>query len=379
MRIALDGLPLSRELTGIGHYTLELGLHLALECPDDHLSVVSPRPCVPVVEATSFPTNLKLLRPTLNPVVRYWWKRGLLKYLSRERVEIFHGTNYELPAQAGCATVLTIHDLSTVRHPETHEKKNVERAQANLPSAAHAASMIICPTEAVRQEIKETLAVPDDKVVAIHEAARTCFTSASPEEISRVKQKFSLSDQFLLYVGTIEPRKNLLSLVLAFEQTSKMFPNLQLVFAGRKGWKVDDLLAYIKRSRVGNKIVFTGYLSDGELSSLYSSCTLFIYPSIYEGFGLPPLEAMACGAPVIASDIASIAEVAGGAALLVKPDDFEQLKKAIEDLLSDQVARERLTKAGRKRAAQFSWSKTAREVRAVYDEALARHRANKKG
>lgn len=374
MRIALDGLPLSRELTGIGYYTLELGRYLAQNNSSDHVSIPSARAFVPAVTSTPAPSNLKLLRPTVNPVIRFWWKFGLSKFLSKDGVEVFHGTNFELPSKQTCATVLTIHDLSTLLYPETHERRNVLRAQRSLLLTAQTASMIICPTEAVRQEIHKHLMIPLEKIVAVHEAARACFSPASNRDIARVKQRFSPGDEFLLYVGTIEPRKNLLSLVLAFEQLASIHPNLRLVIAGQKGWMVEELFGYAKHSPVSNRIIFTGYISDVELRALYSSCTLFVYPSIYEGFGLPPLEAMSCGAPVVASDIPSIAEVLGSTARLVKPDDFEALKGSLGELLNDGSLRERLSSAGRARAGEFSWADTAVKVREVYEQARELHR-----
>ncbi len=379
MRIALDGLPLSRELTGIGHYTLELGRHLAENKPDDHVSIISSRLFLPTVTSTSVPSNLKLLRPSLNPVIRFWWKFGLPKFLSRNGIEVFHGTNFQLPSRPGCATVLTIHDLSPLLYPETHEARNVLRSKRSLPLAAQTATVIICPTEAVRQEVHEHLGIPVDRIVAIHEAARDCFISANDHEVARVKQQFNIGNEFLLYVGTIEPRKNLLSLVMMFEQLVDAHPNLQLVIAGKKGWMVDELFAYVRRSPVRNRIVFTGYLSDAELCALYTSCTLFVYPSIYEGFGLPPLEAMSCGAAVIASNIPSIAEVLNGAGRLVRPDDLETLKGTVDELLSDRDSREQLASAGRERAIKFSWAATAERVREVYERAREQYLRNEKG
>ena len=189
---------------------------------------------------------------------------------------------------------------------------------------------------------------------------------------------------FVLAVGTLEPRKNLITLLRAFEQVLRTCPNpLQLVIAGRKGWLVADLFDDLKRSTAAGHIICTGYLSDEELCALYSSCSGFIYPSIYEGFGLPPLEAMACGAPVIASRIASIEEVTGSAARLFPPENVTELRDAILELLgtkrSDEGARirERLSVTGRRHAAESSWAIGARSTARVYAEAIERfhHRA----
>lgn len=371
MRICLDGLPLSRALTGIGHYTLELSQGLAVANPGDEYLVASPRPFVSPFQSRARP-NLSFVRTPLSPVIRYWWKFGLSRFLRRRRIELFHGTNYELPLDPPCATVLTIHDLSTLLYPETHEEQNVARARRLLPVAAQRATMVLSPTDAIRHEINQHLKVPLDKIAAIHEASRECFTRAPSEAIQRTKKKYGVGEKFLLYVGTIEPRKNLITLVLAFEQVFSRHGDLQLVIAGRRGWIVEELFNYVSRSAIAKNVIFTGYLTDEELRDLYSGCHVFISPSLYEGFGLPPLEAMACGAPVIASDIASHREVLAGNARLVSPHDFGGLKDSILELLEDAEKRERLSQSGVACARQFSWAKTAAAVRDVYEEARRR-------
>jgi glycosyltransferase involved in cell wall biosynthesis len=235
---------------------------------------------------------------------------------------------------------------------------------------ARAATMIITDTETIRQEINEHLQIPLARIVTVSGAARSCFRRLEFEQTADTRKRLGIGDEFLLYVGTIEPRKNLLTLVRAFESVlSRRESRLQLVIAGRKGWMVDDLFAYVKRSPVASSIIFTGYLSDDQLAALYSSCTLFVYPSLYEGFGLPPLEAMACGAPVIASRIPSIAEVIGAAAKLIAPGRVTELTEAIVQLLDDAPLRQRLSLAGEQCVAEFSWAQTARSVRDVYQHA----------
>jgi glycosyltransferase involved in cell wall biosynthesis len=379
MRIGIDGLPLTEVLTGIGYYTLELARHLALTDDADAIEVVAPRDFQPTLNSVpSSLHNLRLVRSRVSPVTRHWWAIGLPRYLNRHRVDVFHGTNYEAPLRQVCPSVVTIHDLSMLLFSHTQEAKRVRRARRRLPLMARAATMIVTPTQNVRREVHQHLGVPLERIVAVPEAARSCFYPALKEETLSTRMRLGITDEFLLFVGTVEPRKNLGTLLRAFEAIQPQLERrVQLVIAGRKGWLVDDLMAAIKKSPVAERIVMTGYLEDADLRALYSSCAAFIYPSVYEGFGLPPLEAMACGAPVIAADIPSLREVTGEAALLFPPERSDELAQAMLDLLLPAQHREEgpaapMAAAGIKRAGQFSWESTARATRDVYREAIAR-------
>ncbi len=374
MHIGIDGLPLTEVLTGVGHYTNELARHLASGQAADEIEVVSPRSFVASLNTESpAGDKLRFVRSRVSLWNRRWWSIGLPRYIKRQAFDVFHGTNFEVPLQKVCPTVLTIHDLSMLLHSGTQEKKLVQRAQSRLPMMAHFANMIVTPTESVRREVHEHLGISLEKIVAIPEAARDCFGPIAVETSQQVKNRLGINQDFLLYVGTVEPRKNLSTLLTAFESLLQSHPQpLQLVLAGRKGWLVDDLLDSLKRSPAASQIVIAGYLSDGDLASLYSSCRAFVYPSVYEGFGLPPLEAMACKAPVISSRIPAIQEVLGEAALFFDPLDASELARRFLELLESEDLRERLSAAGSKRVAEFSWRRTARESRAVYDEAIKR-------
>lgn len=373
MRIGLDGIPLGEIKTGVGHYTFELAHALALLAPEDEFALVSPFPFVAANEAaaTLLP-NLHLIQAKVDRLRRRrWWSVGLPLYLNRASFSLFHGTNYDVPLWNRCQTVVTIHDLSILLHPLTHEKHLVRRARWRLPKMARLATMIITPSESVRREVSEHLGVSPDKVVAIPEAARSIFHQVPLAQTIEARRRFGIEDDFLLYVGTVEPRKNLLALARAFDEilrTTSLRP--QLVIAGKEGWLNEELYAYLKGSNIEERVRFTGYVSDEELRALYSSCRAFIYPSLYEGFGLPPLEAMACGAPVITSLNASILETVGDAACLVPPKDFRKLAAAITRVLTDSGKREELSRAGLKRAAQFSWERTALETLNVYRSVL---------
>lgn len=372
MRIGIDGLPLSESLAGIGHYTLELAQHLA-SSHGDEVNVISPRPFIRSLTALqNSNSRLRLTQEKPNLFTKRWWSVGLPQYLRRSGLDLFHGTNFEVPLQGSCPTVLTIHDLSLLLHPQTHERRRVWRARARLPLMVRRANMIITVSDSVKSEVQRHLKVPADRIVTVHSAARKLFCPMEATGAEEILNRLKVNQDFVLFAGTIEPRKNLVLLVRAFEQLSQSLPGLQLVLAGRKGWLVKELDEHLKRSAVARNVLVTGYLNDEELCALYSYCKLFVYPSLYEGFGLPPLEAMACGAPVIASRIPSISEILGPAARLVSPYSTKELVEAMTELLDNTQLRDELSAAGRKRARQFSWSLTADRTREVYEEAIAR-------
>lgn len=377
MRIGLDGLPLTAPKTGVGHYTFELAQALATIKPSSQFELLYPSTYPPVdLETDALPGNLELKRISVGPVGRHWWSTGLPRYIQKNKLPLFHGTNYDIPLWKRCATVLTVHDLSQLRYPETHLKRSVSRARRRLPVMVRGADAIITPTESVRREVCELLKADTAKVFAIPEAARPCFRPLDFAEAAGVRQQLGVGDDFLLTVGTLEPRKNLGVLVSAFAEVARALPlrSLRLVIAGGSGWLSGPLHSAIERSPVRERIVLTDYLDDEKLRALYASCRAFIYPSIYEGFGLPPLEAMACGAPVIVSRIAALVETTGDAAWHFDPQSVGELAKNILDLIDEnnRETRRRLSTVGQRRAAEFSWERTARETLQVYASAVER-------
>jgi glycosyltransferase involved in cell wall biosynthesis len=374
MRVGLDAIPLATPRTGVGHYTFELARHLALIAPSDEFELVSPFPfaVAPIQTDDSLPANLRLVHKRVNTLRRRWFAVGLPLYIRQSAFDLFHGTNYEVPLWSRCPSILTIHDLSLFLHPATHEASLVRRGRRRLPIMARTASRIITPSESVRREVCEHLRIEPSKVVAIPEAPRDIFRPIPIEETIETRRRLQIEDEFILFVGTIEPRKNLLTLLKAFEEilrSTVLCP--QLVIAGREGWLTDELFSHVRKSGVEDHLRFTGYLTDEDLCALYSSCRAFVYPSLYEGFGLPPLEAMACGAPVITSQIPGITETVGTtAARLISPTDIQALARSIIELLENENERRRLSSIGLQRAAQFSWERTARLTLEVYTELL---------
>jgi len=372
VRIGIDGTPLAGLKTGVGHYTLEIALELARQTPSDSFEIVSHLPFAHAAVADlKAPDNLTFIKQPVNKATRNWWTIGLPLYIKRARLDLFHGTNYDVPVWGGCPTVLTIHDLSQLLFPATHEERMVRRARRRLPVMSRRATMIITPTEAVKSEVCEHLHVPRDKVVVVNEAPRRSFQPMALEEASATVRRLGLDDEFILYVGTIEPRKNLITLVKAFEEVLRSTTlRPQLVIAGKKGWLTDELFAYIESAKLGDRLCLTGYLGDDDLRALYSACRVMVYPALYEGAGLPTLEAMACGAPVITTNTPAIAEMVGDKARLFAPTDARALARHLVELLTTPAARESLSRAGINHASQFTWERAARETLEVYQQSL---------
>lgn len=378
MRFAIDGLPLAAALTGVGRYTLELSKALAEISADDSFTLISPSPLIGPVEldiAELSARNLSEVILDYRLLRRFWWSFGLPLYLVGSKFDLFHGTNFEIPRWNVFPSVVTIHDLSTILFPDTHRTPLAERARKRLPRVAQSAQFVITPSESVKREVCEHLGVAAEKVVVTPEAPRSSFTRIEPEESAEVLRQLNIEQEFILFVGTIEPRKNLLNLARAYTEVLQHHTRApQLVIAGGEGWLMTDFYEYVRSQQLEDRIRFTGYLPDQPLRALYSACAVFVYPSLYEGFGLPPLEAMACGAPVIVSDIPVLRESVGSAGRFVDPKDPSSIAHEMMAVVCDKQMADKLSLLGMKQASKFSWKRTAELTLEVYREVAARQR-----
>lgn len=373
MRIGLDGQPLTKPRTGVGHYTFELARALATRRPEDSFELVAPDSFpASIIRETATTPNLRAVSVKANVLTRRWSSIGLPRYIRQAAFDLFHGTNYQLPLINAKRNVLTVHDLSFLTYPETHDPRLARRARLRLPIMLRAASRIITPTEAIKDELTSRFNLDPLRITVTPEAPRESFFPMKREDTTDVRQRLGIENDFILFVGTIEPRKNLQTLVRAFEHISRETDRRpQLVIAGGAGWVTDDFEHLLYGSVFRERMRLTGYLTDEVLRALYSSCKVFVYPSLYEGFGLPPLEAMACGAPVIASRIPAHAETLKDNARLIEPTDESALANAIVELLEDERARESLVRAGLAHVAEFSWRRTAEMTWNVYEAVFA--------
>jgi alpha-1,3-rhamnosyl/mannosyltransferase len=374
MRIGLDGFPLASPKTGVGHYTFELARALSALSPGDHFELISPLGFSDGVAAeVESISNLNLVRVRTNLITRRWWGIGLPRYVRQAGLDLFHGTNYEVPLWNKERAVVTVHDLSVFLHADKHETGIARRARRRLPVMLRSAGMVITATQAIKQEIIQRFKTDAKRIAVTPYAPRQIFQPRAADDCARTRQRLGVEENFILFVGTIEPRKNLVTLVRAFEQIlSQTSLRPQLVIAGGEGWLMDDFHRSIGSSDFSDRIRFTGYVDDEDLAALYSSCKVFVYPSVYEGFGLPPLEASACGAAVIAGDIPVLRETLADHALLVEPLNIDALAKSIVTVLDDENERRRLSSLSRRCAARFSWTETARMTLEIYGQVLGK-------
>lgn len=264
--------------------------------------------------------------------------------------------------------IITVHDIIPVLFPDTFDFPISLLHRYFLPKTLENAEKIITVSNCTKEDILSYYNVSPEKIKVIHNAVNERFKPQESQEIGKVRNRYGLNFPFILYVGTLEPRKNIPIILKALHEIRIKNLDYKLVIAGKKGWKYKEIFDTIDALNLHNDVVFTGYVLDEDLPALYSAADLFVYPSLYEGFGLPPLEAMACGTPVITSNTSSLPEVVGGAGITVDPYDVDILADSIYRVLSDQKLKERMVEKGLDRAKEFSWKRCAIETLKVYDE-----------
>lgn len=351
MRIAIDTQSTLGRKTGIGLYTANLLRALRRVAPEHEY-----------VELSWGRTE------ELRTDQRLRWEQWELPRRARAaRAQVVHLTGFGAPIRRPCPTVLTVHDLIGYLFPANLPPVARLYWALWLPFSIRFAGHIIADSEHTRGDLQRLLGVPGERITVIHLAADERFQPISdPAVRADVRDRYDLPPSFILYVGTLEPRKGLDTLVNAYASLADEFPHA-LVIAGKKGWYTLPLFRQIEALGLRYRIRFTDYVDDADLPVVYSLADLFVFPSRYEGFGLPPLEAMACGVPVISSNAASLPEVVGDAGMLVPPDNVEALAAAMRQVLVDDALRANLRARGLARAGRFSWDETARQTVRVYE------------
>ncbi len=366
MRLAFDGTTLRPERTGVGYYTEHLLQHLAAEGPQDEIVVVSNRP----VETTRpLPSHVRVVTSGWRLPRIVWMQTQAPRLLKALQPDVVHFTNGIVPIASPVPVVVTIHDMSLTLYPGYHPARRVLLNRPLVNLATRRADAIITVSESAKRDIVRSYGLLPERVHVVHEAAAPSFRPIHDlAELTRVRRRYGLSDRFILYVGTIEPRKNLPKLIEAFAQRRRRgdLSHHQLVCAGPYGWLSRDIDGLVDRLGVSESVLFTGYVPFEDLAALYNLAEMFVFPSIYEGFGLPVIEAMACGTPVITGRVAALDEVAGGAVEHVEALEADAIGEALVRVARDRERRHDLARAGLQRALAFSWARAARETCEVY-------------
>ncbi|HEY7821085.1 MAG TPA: glycosyltransferase family 1 protein, partial [Vicinamibacteria bacterium] len=361
MLLGFDATTIRGNKTGVGYYSARLLERLTSvggdENPIDEILVLSNRD----LDFPSIP-RCRLVDEGRFPLRAVWMQAVLPFVLQRNQPDLCHFTNFLGPYFTRTPYVVTFHDMTLQLLPECHTWKKRLLTRSLSPEIARNARLIITPSQSAKQDLSRLFSIPQDKIRAIPHAPDEQFQPRrDPETRARIQKRYGIETPYLLYVGTLEPRKNLLRAVEAFSRIHSAHPEHRFYLAGDLGWRSKELLQALESLPGGDHVARLGYVAEEDLAALYSNAELFVYPSLYEGFGFPVIEAMACGTPVLTSNTSSLAEIAGGAALLVDPYDTDAIANAMDRALGDGEERERLRLAGLARARTFSWERTTRE------------------
>jgi glycosyltransferase involved in cell wall biosynthesis len=370
--IAIDYTPAHEQGGGIGRYVRELVAALARQPNSDayRLFVAGAR----TSQLPPLPSPAFTWHPT--PLTPRWlariWQRARLPLpveLFTGRVDLFHATDFVLPPTLpGTQTLLTVHDLSFVRVPETASPSLKAYLDVVVPRSVKAADHVLADSQATKDDLMALYGVASEKVTVLLSGVDVRFQRVEDhQQRAAVRERYKIPERpYLFSVGTVQPRKNYARLIQALAHLRAAGHDLDLVIAGGRGWLDDPIYAAIQEQNLIDHAHFIGFADDADLPALYSDAVCVALPSLYEGFGLPVLEAMACGTPVVTSNLSSLPEVAGDAALTIDPLNLDALVNALEQLLTDTALRERLIAAGYARAAQFTWDRSAAQLRDVY-------------
>lgn len=311
--------------------------------------------------------------PFSNPAMRLFREHLLMPYFyKREGLDMVHNTKSATSFLKPCKTVVTIHDIIPLTNPETETFAAKTYWKIQIPIAARRADRIITISEYAKKEIAKYFGIREELITVIPNCFEERFQSiAERSEVDKIMEKYSLPKDYILYVGTIQPRKNLDMLIKTFSNLKKSGRIKQkLVIAGRKGWLYTSLFELIKELDLEHEVIFTGFVPDEELPYIYNGATLFVYLSLFEGFGIPPLEAMACGVPVICSNTTALPEVVGDAGILVNPMDQKAVEDAMLYVLENPPMQKEMKEKGVIQAKRFSCERIAKETMMVYYEVV---------
>jgi glycosyltransferase involved in cell wall biosynthesis len=364
MRIGVDASrTTARWRTGTENYSLHLIRELVRLAPDHRFWLYFNQAPPPGLFAAGGEQRII-------PFPRLWTHVRLSWEVLRQPPDVLFIPAHVLPLLHPRRSVVTIHDLGYYHYPQSHTPFQNLYLRWSTRYSARSAARLVVDSDATRQDLVRLCGVSPDRIEVVYPGRDESLAPVTaPALLAHVRARYGLAERYLLYVGTLHPRKNLVRLVEAFAGAAReLDPALQLVLAGKKGWLYDELFSRIRQLGLEERVVLPGYVPPEDLPALLSGAIAFLFPSLYEGFGFPVLEAMACGTPVICSRASSLPEVAGDAALLVDPLDTAGLAAAICQIVRDEALRTCLAERGHQQVLRFSWSRSARQVLAVLEE-----------
>jgi glycosyltransferase involved in cell wall biosynthesis len=366
-RVAVDATAVPARLTGAGVYVARVLAGLAAR-DDLEVEVFCSPGSAGALAAPGLALRPVAMAGAGRPARIAWTQLRAGRAARRAGADLLHGVHYELPLRAGLPTVVTVHDLTLLTHPEWHEASKVRYFGWAMRRAVAAADRVLCVSATTAADLAERLDVAADRVDVT--PLGTDLRPAPADRVAELRHRLGLDGPYLLGLGTVEPRKDLPTLVRAFTALATELPH-RLVLAGLAGWGAGELATAVAASGVADRVLVPGYVPEADKAALLTGADVFAYPSRYEGFGLPVLEAMACGTPVVTTTGGSLPEVAGDAATLVDPGDDAALAAAIAKLATDPAARQDAAARGRRRAAGFTWARCAELTAAAYRRAAA--------
>ena len=380
MEIGINALKLytSRDYrnAGISHYIRQLTTHLLDADGRNHYTLFTNHLMPAWQERTRHaPTIVTSRFPTARPAPRIVWEQTVLAWhTARGKLDVLHCPLNVIPLAAACPTVLTVHDLTFLRYPKLFPPLKQRYLKLFTRLSAQRAGAVVTDSASTRDDVVSMLAVPEQRVSVVYPAADPDFRPCSPSERESFRKSKGLTGGYVLYVGTLEPRKNVDVLIRAFGASMRQecLPH-SLVLAGARGWMTQSIQNAVTAAAIGDRLLTPGYVAREELPMWYGCADLLVYPSSYEGFGYPLLEAMAAGTPVIASNTSSMPEVAGNAGLLIPPRSEQELAQAIARVLTDQALAATMRERGLAQATRFRWSESVGACLELY-EALGSHR-----
>ncbi len=369
MRIGIDARVTHYIRGGISTYTLRLLRALAtLDANSDYVVLHSRKDRHPPLPGRNV-RPAPCWTPPHHRLER--WTLGM--EIARFRIDLLHSPDFIPPAFGYRRSVITVHDLNFLYYPQFLTAESRRYYNQQIHWAVRRADHILADSHATRADLVARLSVPPEKVTTVHLAADPAFHPLPEEEVRRIVTRYGLKPGYLFFVGTLEPRKNVPGLLQAYHLLlERKVTTAPLVLVGGKGWLYDEIFERVTALGLTEQVRFIHDAPDGDLPGLYNGASVLAMPSFYEGFGLPVLEAMACGTPVVAAARASLPEVVEEAGLLVNPDDAEDIAQALARVLTDEPLRARLRELGLVQAARFTWEETARRTLAVYQAVLAR-------